>query len=287
MPKVLCCAILELLFRQIRPTVSSRKGTVQKRKEPQASLYFITLYERLVDWKDIGLYTNILSLIRVVIRIIHKISLHLCVKISPTVNLQFFQDIRSYLRWCHACTICFYRTHTAVLCCKVRGGLYVGPRKKVVLHDQWRFDSFAVTPIRDCYYFFIRMFAEVYHSVHLLAAIHELGIKYQKEFDMPKLRLVYNQRQGFHIVISESDLQQNCLPNVFLQVFSTTLLQDIGSACVTCVHSCSVEASSASHSLKHKQFNEVLLLFRSLKEGKISAVQLTSWCRYVQITFCN
>ncbi|BBM99050.1 DNA mismatch repair protein MSH4 [Marchantia polymorpha subsp. ruderalis] len=49
-------------------------------------------------------------------------------------------------------------------------------------------------------------------------AIHELGIKYQKEFDMPKLRLVYNQRQGFHIVISESDLQQNCLPNVFLQV---------------------------------------------------------------------
>ncbi|KAL3700376.1 hypothetical protein R1sor_018398 [Riccia sorocarpa] len=49
-------------------------------------------------------------------------------------------------------------------------------------------------------------------------AIHTLEAKYQKEFDLPKLRLVYNQRHGFDIVIPELDLQQKILPKTFVQV---------------------------------------------------------------------
>ncbi|KAL2651368.1 hypothetical protein R1flu_019496 [Riccia fluitans] len=50
------------------------------------------------------------------------------------------------------------------------------------------------------------------------AAISKLGEKYQKEFDLPKLKLVYNQRHGFHIVITELDLQEKSLPKSFVQV---------------------------------------------------------------------
>ncbi|OIV92781.1 hypothetical protein TanjilG_00915 [Lupinus angustifolius] len=48
-------------------------------------------------------------------------------------------------------------------------------------------------------------------------AIHNLANKYREDFKLPNLKLIFKNRQGFHFVIPQKNIQGN-LPNKFIQV---------------------------------------------------------------------
>ncbi|KAG0569175.1 hypothetical protein KC19_6G071100 [Ceratodon purpureus] len=51
-------------------------------------------------------------------------------------------------------------------------------------------------------------------------AIHELARRYREEFNLPNLKMPFNNNRGFYISFPEKDLQQASMPSIFNQVFS-------------------------------------------------------------------
>lgn len=54
----------------------------------------------------------------------------------------------------------------------------------------------------------------------LSAAIHDLATKYREEFNMPNLKIPYNNRQGFYFSIPQKEISGR-LPDKFIQVLSS------------------------------------------------------------------
>ena len=55
-------------------------------------------------------------------------------------------------------------------------------------------------------------------SLFASTAIHALGKAYRKDFSLPNLKLPFNNRKGFYIVIPAQDVEESPLPNTFIQV---------------------------------------------------------------------
>ena len=53
----------------------------------------------------------------------------------------------------------------------------------------------------------------------LSPAIHELARRYREEFNLPNLKMPFNNNRGFYISFPERDLQQASMPSIFNQVF--------------------------------------------------------------------
>lgn len=49
------------------------------------------------------------------------------------------------------------------------------------------------------------------------SAIHNLANKYREDFNLPNLKIPYNNRLGFYFIIPQKDITEK-LPNKFIQV---------------------------------------------------------------------